>query len=487
MLGKLHPLLVHLPIGFLFLHFVLGFLTRWDRYAAAKIILPISLLLGSLTAALTCITGWFLAQSGDYDNIPLSRHQYLGIAVAVFSFALWLFKKQDSLLAIFVLALLLTAAGHFGGTLTHGENYLFNKSSSQKSLDIVSKDSFGEAGQKPKPNIENIQKARVYNDLVEPILKQNCYACHSAAKQKGKLRLDEPAAILRGGENGATIIAGNADESLLIKRLLLDLNHDDHMPPKGKPQPSADDITLLKWWITEGGHFDKRVEDLEQTAEITPLLARYQNGTTLNMPIDNAFLPIGNVASAPESLLDSLRKAGITLVSILPNSPFLSVSFIGKPDATDKDIAALKPIASQIAWLKLSGTAITDAALETVGQMPHLTRLFLNDTPISDSGLGHLAFLRQLHYLNLVGTRISVKALRPFSSKGRPFVPLPPKESFGLDSTVAPLQYLFLFNTGITPKDSAQLRSLLPRTHIDFGGYQVPTFAPDTTVLKKKK
>jgi hypothetical protein len=34
--------------------------------------------------------------------------------------------------------------------------------------------------------IANIQTALIYQDLVQPVLKQKCWSCHNAEKQKGK-------------------------------------------------------------------------------------------------------------------------------------------------------------------------------------------------------------------------------------------------------------------------------------------------------------
>jgi hypothetical protein len=45
-------------------------------------------------------------------------------------------------------------------------------------------------GKKVRPPIKNINEALVYQDLVEPVLEQKCWQCHSRRKQKGQLRLD---------------------------------------------------------------------------------------------------------------------------------------------------------------------------------------------------------------------------------------------------------------------------------------------------------
>jgi hypothetical protein len=71
------------------------------------------------------------------------------------------------------------------------------------------------------------------------VLAKYCVSCHSAEKSKGDLRLDTFEMITKGGEAGAALVAGDAKKSPLVARLLLPADHDDHMPPDGKPQPTA--------------------------------------------------------------------------------------------------------------------------------------------------------------------------------------------------------------------------------------------------------
>jgi hypothetical protein len=71
-LGKFHPLLVHLPIGFLLLLGVLEWLALRpggkELAAANRIILLLSI--PATVASAGC--GWLLAESGKYDASPCS-------------------------------------------------------------------------------------------------------------------------------------------------------------------------------------------------------------------------------------------------------------------------------------------------------------------------------------------------------------------------------------------------------------------------------
>jgi mono/diheme cytochrome c family protein len=90
-----------------------------------------------------------------------------------------------------------------------------------------------------------------YARKVQPILAANCFACHShkEKKSKGGLMLDSRGAVLLGGDDGAVVVAGKPDESLLIKAV----THTDNaprMPPKG--ELSVEQVAILREWIARG-------------------------------------------------------------------------------------------------------------------------------------------------------------------------------------------------------------------------------------------
>jgi hypothetical protein len=102
-----------------------------------------------------------------------------------------------------------------------------------------------------------------YDRQVKPLLKDRCYACHGALKQKARLRLDSGAAIRRGGVSGAAVQVGKGEESLLIDRV----NEDDpkhRMPPKGAPL-SDEQIGILRGWIDQGA-----ISPPGETSELDP-------------------------------------------------------------------------------------------------------------------------------------------------------------------------------------------------------------------------
>lgn len=454
-MGKFHPLIVHLPIGILLLNAVFVFLSKTKRYKALSAAIPITLLLGALSAVAACVTGWFLSESGGYTEGVLFYHKWLGIAMATASVLLYFSRIQQNIWAWLVLVVGISVTGHFGGTLTHGENYLFS--------DEKPKNTEGVIATKKLP--ENIQEALVYSDIIEPILKEKCFSCHNNTKQKGKLRMDDKEAFLKGGENGVIAIAGQADNSEMVKRLLLDMDAKHHMPPKGKTQPTEQDITLLRWWIDKGLTFDKKVKDLEQPDKVKAIFANFNTGVAKN---ENPFIPTQTVEAADDKLIDSVRKQGILLMPVAPKSNYLQANFVSMPNAGDKEVALLLPFAKQLVWLKLGNTKITDSAMATVTKMTNLTRLNLDNTAITNKGLAALTSLSHLQYLNVVGTKVESDGLYPLSN-------------------LSALKQVFLYKTTIASNDLKDLQQKMPQTVFDTGGYIVPSWESDTAVFKKAK
>jgi len=117
--------------------------------------------------------------------------------------------------------------------------------------------------------IANPATAADFKADVLPVLESKCMGCHRAPyksstgrtkKPKGKLDLSTPEAIMKGGSEGegTAIVAKDSAGSLAIKRVMLDEDHDDFMPPQGegKPKPLTDaELTALKAWIDAGADF----------------------------------------------------------------------------------------------------------------------------------------------------------------------------------------------------------------------------------------
>lgn len=92
---------------------------------------------------------------------------------------------------------------------------------------------------------------RLFEEKIEPVLKAECYRCHSedAEKVKGGLLLDSRAGMLKGGETGPAVVPRKSDESLLIQAIRHE--GDLAMPPK-KPKLSDATIADFVKWVNLG-------------------------------------------------------------------------------------------------------------------------------------------------------------------------------------------------------------------------------------------
>jgi mono/diheme cytochrome c family protein len=457
--GRFHPLAVHLPIGFLLLGIVFLWLSRSGRYDIPPHVLRLIWLLGALSAAASAVTGYLLSLTADYDASTVNWHMYMGIAVTIVSFLLFINPTVSNRKISFVLSalllVLLTVTGHLGGTLTHGEGYLTGEGDD------------AEIAAPPAKNIADIQEAKLYDDVLQPIFQTKCYNCHGPQKQKGKLRMDDPQWIKKGGKNGETIIAGEPDKSEMMIRLLLPENDKKHMPPKQKAQLTEKEIDLLHWWIVQGASFDKKVKELPQNDTIKPVLLSFQGNNS--QPVKATLsIPAEPVEAADPKAMQALKDRGIMVMPVASGSNYLAVNFVAVPNVTRQDLDLLSALQKQLVSLKMGHTNITDSALLVVGKCSQLMFLQLNNTNITDIGVSFLSSLKNLRSLNIVGTGISIKGI-------------------GALQKLSSLQALYLYRSRVSAADWPALKKMFPAADLDTGGYSLEKLATDTVFLKPPK
>ncbi len=394
--GRLHPLAVHLPIGLFILLAVIelaGAFPSGPRLTAQQRSWILGL--GFLGAATTASFGWLLAGSGDYNDTLLDRHRWLGVGFAATTAVLYLLRRRPRAYAagLTVSVTLLGLAGHAGGTLTHGESYLSLSNVASSSAPTRAEDT------------------RLFDDVIHPILTQRCVSCHGAGKSQGDLRYDTRDFLVQGGKSGPSFKSGDALGSLLIKRAHLPLEAKQHMPPKGKPQLTEDELTLLEWWIDVGAPFDVRVSAIEVPPLILERLAT-RLGWPREPPPDRALM-LAEAAALEQRL-------GVLLRPLTQDGPWLAANARVKLAAFgDAELAALAPIAPALYWLDLGETGVTDAGLGALAAMKNLRRLQLDRTAITGTGLRALSGLSHLETLNLHGTRTSDADLSALESLPR--------------------------------------------------------------------
>lgn len=102
-----------------------------------------------------------------------------------------------------------------------------------------------------------------FEKQILPIFKDRCFECHQkeytdakgkVKKPKGKFRMDNPELLMKGGEEGGDLTPGDAEKSTVYKYSTLPADDDMAMPPKGD-RLTAEQLDLIKKWITEGASF----------------------------------------------------------------------------------------------------------------------------------------------------------------------------------------------------------------------------------------
>lgn len=163
---------------------------------------------------------------------------------------------------------------------------------------------------------------------VQPILSNNCYACHGPdqSKAEGGLRLDRHDLALKGGDSGPAIIPGDPSSSLLIARINLDHQDDEHMPPSDKKDPlTTTQKNLLSQWIQEGAKWG---DHWAFTPPKRPTLPKIKNTTWPKNAIDHFILARLEAAdlepSAPAKPRILLRRLHLDLVGLPPSLSGLS-------------------------------------------------------------------------------------------------------------------------------------------------------------------
>lgn len=431
--GRFHILVLHLPIGFLVLAFLMEIASRLSA-SSLRPAVGFSLLWGMVSAVFAAIFGYLLSLEGGYETPLLDWHKWLGIATAGLSIVLYLFhnKRPDSslLLPLFTLMVLtLAAASHFGGSLTHGSGFIFSDKNEAASTPV---------------HISNLDSALVFEQVVLPVLETKCGNCHNAAKHKGGLVVLTKEGLLKGGKNGPAILPQNPAASALLKATHLPLEAKEHMPPKGKPQLSDTEKQLLDWWLKADAPFDKTVAAAAMPAALRSALKASAVPTSVSMLDGIKIEPVG------EDKLKKLRSEGIQVFPLATGSPFLQVLFSGKKDISLQQLSKLKPIVQNIVQINFANSNVDDAMLAIVKELPHLNRLHLDQTAVTDKGLAHLAGLQYLEYLNLYNTKVTDTGLAQLQSL--------PK-----------LRSLYLWQSGVTADGVAKFASLNPSVRIDNG------------------
>ncbi len=160
---------------------------------------------------------------------------------------------------------------------------------------------------------------------IRPILAARCFTCHGpdASTREGNLRLDDPHSALAERRHGAAIVAGHADRSEVLRRLL-STDPDERMPPDGPPLTAAE-IDLVRRWIDGGAEWTEAWSWRPIDAPDPPAV---RDASWIGDPLDRFVLARLEAAGvAPSERADArtlLRRVSFDLIGLPPDAESLA-------------------------------------------------------------------------------------------------------------------------------------------------------------------
>lgn len=462
--GRLHPLLLHLPIGFVAGLAALETLGALRRSPPPLAVMATLTRLTQLAAAAAITTGLLLEQEGGYPEALADQHRNVALAFFVVSLAMGRFVRSEARRTAFRVSLglalvLVGVAGHLGGSITHGGNFLFEplEEHAPPKPAVEPPAQPREVAEAPTAVATNVVEqvpagaARsTFEERIAPLFAASCTDCHGEDKRKGRLAMHTREGLERGGSSGAAFVASDVAASLLVQRLELPLEDEEHMPPADKPQPSAQDVALLKAWIAAGAPFEGQVELRVESfavpaASATPSAHKPATTTVQSTPTAAPIAP-------PPAALEALRRDLAHVQPVSQTDPLLWIDFAA-PAAEMDDArvrALLEPLVEHVAELSLARTKIGDTTLELIARMPHLRKLDLRATLVTDAGARWLAAAPRLRELIAAQTSLGDATLAELAKSGA-------------------LERLVLWNSAATEAGIAALQAARPALVIESG------------------
>ena len=164
-----------------------------------------------------------------------------------------------------------------------------------------------------------------YNEFIQPILAENCFACHGpdSASRKAKLRLDrfEFATKARGdGDLPAAIVPGDPSRSPLMERLRTTDPEEIMPPPETHKRLRPDEVALLERWIREGANYEEHWSLIAPRAVAVPEvpLARGWARNPIDSFVAQRLAAAGLAPSREETASRLLRRVALDVTGLPP-------------------------------------------------------------------------------------------------------------------------------------------------------------------------
>ena len=414
-------MVLHLPIGSLLMTFLLLVVSRYQKVGLEKAI-RIGVDFSFAGALMAALMGCLLSLDEAYDFNSLKFHFWAGIITLILSFSLCILHrmkgKENLFFGSYLMTLLaLTVAGHKGGQITHGEDYLSTADLFEEPIMVVQKDSVD-----------------YYKEVVHLIFEDKCVSCHNSNKSKSELRLDRYDLILIGGERGSIFDSQNPNESRLIRYINLPKEDKLHMPPKNKSQLSEKEKWLLTDWVNSGAYLKEGKVSLLKNEDLESNVLSFLGADK-------------QVRAAGRGDLAELFATGFRIKPNALHDNLLRIKYM-KSRLTSDHLKTLLKVKKQLVELDVSNTNFDDEMATILLDFPRLKHLRLDQTQISDDALSFLKSTA-LEVLNLCNTKVTYQGIQNLLK-------------------VKPPKTVYAWNTAIDRDQQNQLASIAPSL-IHFG------------------
>lgn len=427
-MGRLHPLVVHFPIGLALAAAAVEFINILRRRADAS---PFGLTATGIAAVAAAFASWFGWLNADFENATadntLFLHRWLGIIAAGGLMVVWFTglagRSGDRRTALngyrwgLILCAVVVAVGsHFGGEMVYGKGYLTKVLVQPSDKAILVDADPAEAEHVAVPDQEPAESTVAaavtpvsFQKDVLPIFEAHCIECHGPDKVKGSLRMDTIGHLFEGDPEWWTVVPGEPDDSLVVTRMELPADDPDAMPPKGDRVDPAD-IALIRRWIVEGA--DGAGAGVAAFDIGSPSTADDSTDATVTEPaVDEAANDAAAAAAAAalvEAAVLSLREREALVMPVAQGSDDweINASLVNPPFA-DEDMSRLDGLQPLLVWANFARSGVTDDGIGILAEFPRLTRVRLDNTSVGDGGVDTLLGLPALEMVNLYGTRLT--------------------------------------------------------------------------------
>lgn len=199
------------------------------------------------------------------------------------------------------------------------------------------------AGAKPNFPPADAKAIEFFESKVRPVLADRCLECHGPEKQKGNLRLDSLAGMLKGGDSGPAIELAKPDESLILQ--VIGYTADIKMPPKSK-LPEREIADLMQW-VKRGAPWPNSQPPGNEAQRATASeITAVQRAFWAFQPPREPIVPIVKHSDWPQTPIDRFILARLEAAGLEPAASAGKRKLIRRATF---DLAGVPPTAAEVA------------------------------------------------------------------------------------------------------------------------------------------